>query len=193
MSLVPLTKARKLLKDSGRWVLDHKVGNHGNFKHPRQKKGTAEVFQQKVEEYAMELALAANIVARDAPHSPEKKGWDGQHWRSGKYREMILPEDVEIAVRMIDEHRLSPQYILQHWMLGETAIVVGPDKCKICDNKYTHLVSCSLGFACPHCLHIVRSMTLGCKEGDPLPGKEVMELKDLMEEEQDLADVEEAY
>lgn len=186
MTFIPLTKAKKLLKNSGKWVLDHKVGNHGNFKHPRQKSGTAEVLQEKVDEYAIQLALAANIVARDAPHSPDKKGWDGQHWRNGKYREMILPEDVEIAAEMMKLNRLDPEFTLGAWMKGDKAEVVGPNRCIVCDSEYDHLISCSLGFACPHCFHLVHSMTYRCREGDSLPVEEVKRLKIEIRKEEDL-------
>lgn len=173
MGIVPLSKCKALLRDCGKWVLDHSPGdNHGKFKQPTQKPGTSKMFQVKVDEYAKRLALASNIVARDAPKGPKKIGWHGQHWRSGKEREMILPEDVEIAAEALDTLILSVPYII-----GKDVDVVGPDRCKSCDQEYDHLISCWAGFACPNCFHVVRSMCAAYKAGDPIPEDEIEKIK----------------
>lgn len=141
--MIPKTKSKELLKDSGKWVLIHGIGeDRGCFKSPMIKPEAVEVFQEIVDKFAEDLAAAANLLARDADRiSPDNN--------------KILPADVELARKIFCNYsNLSAIEPIRY------------KPCIVCGHIHSHLNDGKYGFTCEKCGHIVVPMRMAVKEGD---------------------------
>lgn len=163
--MVTKKRIKELLTENGKWVLIHGTGqNRGHFKAPKIEKAAIDAFNEEVELYAKNLAIACNLVARDGSHCKKFEGGHyGQPFRSGRQEDMILAADVKCAANAMQK-KLVPW--LNLWALNVTA-PVRYYPCKNCGNIHEYLETGKYGFICVSCGHVVRPMTMYRKEGEP--------------------------